>query len=135
MGAFGADGTSGSVLVIDGGQSEDFDGNRFDYDAIMEAQGVLDYRGPVCVGDFVVGHPALSDGVVVFNGGFGQFAFGLPPGTEWLLLYLDVPGRTDEDDWTSCEGSITTGGVASEDYEPRFFAVADRFLRELGWVR
>jgi hypothetical protein len=129
-----ADGTGGSVLVIDGGQSEDFDGNRFDYDAMMKAQGVLDYQGPVCVGDFVVGHPALSDGAVVSNWGFGQFAFGTPSVTEWLLLYLDVPGRTSAEDWTSCEGSITTGGVASEDYEPRYFAVADHFLRELGWV-
>ena len=71
---------------------------------------------------------------MVFNGAFGQFAFGVPPETDWLLLNLDVPGRTDDDNWTSCEGSITTGGVATEDYETRFFAVADRFLQELGWV-
>ena len=126
-----ADGTSGSVRVHDGGLSEGFDGNRFDYDAVMKARGVLDYQGPVCIGEFVVDHPALSDGVVVFNGGFGQFAFGVPPDTEWLLLDLDVPGRTS-DDWTSCEG--TTGGVASEDYGVRFFAVVDQFLEELGWL-
>ena len=65
------------------------------------------------------------------NGGFGQFAFAAPPDTEWLLLSLDVPGRTG-DDWTSCDGP--TGGVASEDYEPRFFFVADHFLEELGWL-
>ncbi|MBT8240580.1 MAG: hypothetical protein KJN63_05075 [Acidimicrobiia bacterium] len=128
-----ADGPSGSVIVVDGGLSEDFDGNPYNFDLRMERQGALDYQGPVCVGDFVAGHPALSDGVVVHNGGFGQFTFAVPPDTEWLLLFLDVPGRTD-DDWTSCEGSITTGGVASEDYEPRFFAVADHFLEELGWL-
>jgi hypothetical protein len=127
-----ADGPSGSVIVADGGLSKGFDANPYNIDLEMERQGVLDYQGPVCVGDFVAGHPALSDGVVVHNGGFGNFTFAAPPDTEWLQLHLDVPGRTD-DDWTSCEGSITTGGVASEDYEPRLFAVADHFLEELGW--
>ena len=127
-----ADGTSGSVRVHDGGLSKGFGGNRFDYDAVMKSRGVLDYQGPVCVGEFVVDHPALSDGVVVHNGAIGQFAFGVPPDTEWLLLCLDVPGRTS-DDWTSCDDG-TTGGVASEDYEARFFAVVDQFLEELGWL-
>jgi hypothetical protein len=47
---------------------------------------------------------------------------------------LDVPGRAEILDWTSCEGSGTTGGVASDDYEARLFAVADHFLEELGWL-
>jgi hypothetical protein len=119
-----ADGTSGSVTVSDGGQLLDFDGNRFDYDATMEAQGVLDYtKGSDTIGEFVAGHPSLSDGAVVFNGGFGQFMFGVPPSTEWIQLWIELgdllPART-RDDWDS--------------YELRFFAVADHFLQELGWV-
>lgn len=127
------DGTIGAVSVRDGALSEDFDGNPVDFDEGMEAEGTLDYRGPVCIGEFVTGHPALSDGVVVHNGGFGQFFFAVPPDTSWLLLSLDVPGQPG-DDWTSCEGGITTGGVVSEHFEPRFFAVANHFLDELGWL-
>lgn len=50
-----------------------------------------------------------------------------------MLLNLDALGGT-ADDWTSCEGSITTGGAAADDYEQRFFAVAEHFLEELVWL-
>ena len=119
------DDESGSLWVSDGGQWEDFGGKPYDQDAVMKVEGVLDYQGgPVGIGEFVAGHPALSDGVVVHNGGFGQFAFAVPPDTEWLQLGLAVPGL--ERDLASLK--------EWEEYEVRFFAVVDHFLEELGWV-
>ena len=103
------------------------------YNVRRDWGGLLDYQGPVCVGDFVAGHPALSDGVVVHNANWGMFAFAVPPDTEWLTLSLSTARSQWSEDWTTCEGSITYGGVASDDYEPQFLAVADRFLEELGW--
>ena len=117
------DDESGSLWFSDGGQWEDFGGKPYDQDAVMKVEGVLDYQGvPVCIGEFVAGHPALSDGVVVHNGGFGQFAFGVPPGP-WLQVSLS---NLSDEAWDD--------GFAYEEYEVRYFAVADRFLRALDWV-
>jgi hypothetical protein len=116
----GADDPSGYVFVSDTGQWEYFSGRPYDLDAVMEAEGVVDYQGePVGIGQFVAAHPALSDGVVVHNGGFGQYAFAVPPDTEWLQLGLEVPGADPP---------------GSEDYEDQYFAVVDHFLEDLGWL-
>ena len=78
--------------------------------------------GFVEIGSAVSGHPSLSDGVVVYNGGFGQYVFWVPPSDEYLRVFVGFPreGTEDEDDWA--------------DYEDRFFGVADRFVQELGWL-
>jgi len=84
---------------------------------VSEEPGV-EYRDaePVEIGIAVSGHPGLSDGVVVYNGAFGQFAFWVPPLDEYLAFSMMVP---------------EVGGVFDED---RFFLVADALLRELGWI-
>ena len=71
----------------------------------------------------VAGHPAVSDDVVVHNGVFGQFAFGVPPGP-WLRVSIYT--EDGDENWDN--------GVAYEEYEAHYFALADRFLQELGWV-
>ena len=109
---------NGAVIAGDAGLWRDFDGNIYDLDARMGGEGVTDYDGPLDIGAWVLGHPAVSDGVVVHNEGFGQFAFGVPPDRDWLWLSLYLPGS----------------GEWSLDYEARYFAVADRFLEELGWL-
>ena len=63
----------------------------------------------------VSGHPSLDEGVVVVNGGFGAFAFGVPPSDQ----YLQVSVGADED-W--------------ESFELKFFAFANSFIEELGWL-
>lgn len=115
----------GAVIAGDATLWRDFDDNVYDFAARMAREGVTEYpppEGRVGIGAWVVGHPAVSDGVVVHNGGFGQFAFGVPPGP-WLQLSDPLHADVDWDD-----------GVASAEYEARYFAVADHFLRELGWV-
>ena len=110
----------GTVLAEDATGWRDFDDNPIDLNRNYQAEGATEYDGDqVEIGEFVIDHPALSEDVVVLNGGFGQFAFGVPPNPEWLALTVLVPGVEDWDD----------------DYENRFFAVADRFLNELGWTQ
>jgi len=65
----------------------------------------------------VSGHPSLSDGVVVINGGWGNYAFWVPPIDECLELFVSV------------EPVVPEGEL-----EARTFGVADRFLQELGWL-
>ncbi len=119
--------TDADDVVVSGSDAslwQDFGGNSYDFAARMVADGVTEYPpsgGSVEIGAWVVGHPSLSDDVVVHNGGFGQFAFGTPPGP-WLQVSI----RGVAADWDD--------GVASEEYEAHYFAVADHFLRELGWV-
>lgn len=117
-----ADTADGVVIAGDAARWRDFDNNLYDPDERMTEAGVVEYQEPVEIGAWVVGHPAVSDGVVVHNGGFGQFAFGVPPG-RWLWVSALVYDSSDWDD-----------GVAGEEYEARYFAVADRFLGALGWV-
>lgn len=71
----------------------------------------------VPIGAAVSGHRSLSEGVVVHNGGFGQFAFGVPPAEQYLQVWVDVPG---EDEW--------------ETFEPKLFEVANGFVDVLGWL-
>lgn len=96
-----------------------FDGVPYDMPAAFGSP--IDYAesqaAPVAIGAAVSGHPALGEGVVVHNGGFGQFAFGVPPREQYLQVSVGVEGY---DDW--------------DDLEPRFFAVADDFMEALGWL-
>jgi hypothetical protein len=109
-----------TVTVRDASSWRDFGDDPYDFEARMAQAGVTEYeQGPVEIGAWVTGHPALSDGVVVHNGGFGQFAFGVPPGP-WLQVTVF------SDDWDE--------DVASAEFEAGFFAVADQFLRALGWA-
>lgn len=112
------------VGVEDAAQWRDFDENPYDFGARMTQSGVTAYPPPdghVEIGAWVIGHPSLTEGVVVHNGGFGMYAFGVPPGP-----YLQVSTLLyDSEDWDE--------GAAIADYEARFFAVADHFLQELGW--
>ena len=113
--------TVGTVGEVHAGNAattwKDFDGNPYDFEAL----DVVDFDEDVGVpiGASVSGHPSLSDGVVVHNGGFCQFAFWVPPGDEYLSVTVG-PGDMPLDGETE---------VAS-----RSFAVADRFLDELGWL-
>jgi len=120
-----ADGEDLVVAVSDASPWQDFGGNSYDFNARMAEAGVTEYlppRGSVEIGAWVVGHPAVSDGVVVHNGGFGQFAFGVPPGP-WLQVSLS---NLSDEAWDE--------GLAYEQYEGHYFAVADRFLQALDWV-
>jgi len=65
----------------------------------------------------VSGHPSLDERVVVINGGFGSFAFGVPPTDQYLQVSVHTP---DSEDW--------------ESFEPNFFPVANSFIEELGWL-
>ena len=63
------------------------------------------------------GHPDLSVGVLVHTHGWGQYVFWVPPGHEYLLLY--VP---------------RISGALEFDGDDGDFVVADQIVRELGWV-
>lgn len=65
----------------------------------------------------VSGHPNLSDGVVAYDYGFGQYVFWVPPRQEYLGLYFPLIGGASEF-WA----------------DPSYFMVADQVLRELAWV-
>lgn len=107
----------GFVAVSDAGRWEGFSGGSpFDWDAVDIVAYSDDELTQPEIGQAVAGHPALGDGVVVFNGGFGSYAFWVPPRQEYLAVGLAVPGVSDvfEDD--------------------RFFVFADGLVRELGWV-
>lgn len=68
-------------------------------------------------GEWVAGHPALSDGALFALGGWGAVRFGFPSQGQVIEMMLDVPGEEfREDYWTS---------MAS---------VADRLMTELGWT-
>jgi hypothetical protein len=60
--------------------------------------------------------------VVVYNGGFGQSAFGVPPRNQYLQVVVSVPGDEPEDQ----EGW--------EQEERKFFTVANGFIEALGWL-
>ena len=107
---------SGGVSVYDAGQWETFGGNPVDWGAEDIVEFSDDDPDYVEIGATVSGHPALSDGVVVHNGAFGQYAFWVPPRPEYLAFSLDVPG------------------VDNMFEADRFFMVADQIIRELGWV-
>ena len=72
----------------------------------------------------VSGHPALSNGVVFFDEGWGLYTFWVPPKDEYLSMSVFFPSEeskeSEERDW--------------DDYEDRVFGVADRFVQELGWL-
>lgn len=72
----------------------------------------------VPIGATVSGHPSMGSGVLVHNGGFGQFAFGVPPQDQYLQVSVAVP---DDEDW--------------EVTEPRFLAVANSMIEALGWLQ
>jgi membrane protein implicated in regulation of membrane protease activity len=105
-----------AVIAEDAGRWKDFDGNPY---KISETEIVEYEGGTVNIGASVVGHPAVSDGVVVHNGGFGMFAFGVPPDSEWLGVQVHVDPEGVE--WNA-------------EHEARYFAVADHFVEELGWL-
>lgn len=115
----GSDGRDGEVVA---GEAvwEAFGGGPYDLTGAMTT-GVVDFVDMdeewVPIGAAVTGHPSLSDGVVVHNGGFGQFAFGVPPRDRYLQVTVIVPG---EEDWAQ--------------REPKFFAVANGIIEALGWL-
>lgn len=112
-----APGDTGSVTAGNAATTwRDFDGAPYDFSQLE----VIDIDGEVGtleIGAVVSGHPSLSDGVVVHNGGFGQFAFWVPSHGEYLSLAVSV----DDGFW-------------DQDHEARFFSVADLFMQELGWL-
>ena len=63
----------------------------------------------------VSGHPALSEGVVVHNGGWGLISFGVPPRNQYLYVFVNPE---QEESWE----------------ESKLFAVADDLLGALGWL-
>jgi hypothetical protein len=71
------------------------------------------------VGALVSGHPSLTEGVLVYDGGFGAYAFGVPPRDQFVQISVNVP-LIDEEEWSLVE--------------PRFFAFADSYIEELGWI-
>lgn len=87
----------------------------------LAAEEVVDFTDLttpwVPVGTAVSGHPSVNPAVVVFNGGFGQFAFGVPPSDQFLQV------------WLSFDDHEKYGP-----FESRFFSVADAFIQELGWL-
>jgi hypothetical protein len=111
----GGDG-NGYLYAGDASRWVDFNGAPYD---VAAAGPVVEYSEEdpawIEIGTTVTGHPALSDGVGVFNGGFGQYAFWVPPEEQYLAYSLAVPGV----------------GIEIDDH---FFAVADGLLQELGWV-
>ena len=117
----GTDGEEGTVYA---GEAvwESFGGGPYDITRRMTEE-VVDYADTaeafVPIGASVAGHPSLADGVVVHNGGFGQFAFGVPPRDQQLQVMVTVPGGDDEE-WEVAEANL--------------FAVADDFLDVLGWL-
>lgn len=106
----------GYFAVYDAGQWETFGGAPFDLEEVDIVAFSEDDPDWVEIGATVSGHPALSDGVVVHNGAFGQYAFWVPPRQEYLAFSLAVPGVDDV-----FEGD-------------RFFMVADQLMHTLGWV-
>jgi hypothetical protein len=111
-----ADGDPTGILVATEAQWQSFGGSPYD----LAALAVVDYddADPADIERAAVsGHPALSEGVLVTADGWGQFAFWVPPGDEYLALMIDVPGEE-----------------LSYPIDDRVFWVADQFLRELGWV-
>ena len=86
-----ADGETDRVVTAsDASLWQDFDGNTYDVKARLAEAGLSEYPprgGSVEIGAWVVGHPSLSIGVVAHNGGFGTFAFGVPPGP-WLQVSI-----------------------------------------------
>lgn len=107
---------NGWVAVYDAGQMETFGGNPVDWGAKDIVEFSNDDPNYVEIGATVSGHPALSDGAVVHNAAFGQYAFWVPPRQEYLAFSLDVPG------------------VHNMFEADRFFLVADQIIRDLGWV-
>lgn len=87
-------------------------------DGLQELGLIAEYEGPGQIMDpsaTVVGHPALSDGVVVENNAFLRFAFYTPGRDD----ALNVMFRTD---------------VEAADYEAAIMATSDSVLSDLGWV-
>ncbi|MGA7757839.1 MAG: hypothetical protein WCA57_08320 [Ilumatobacteraceae bacterium] len=109
----------GYLSAGDAGQWTDFSGQPYD---VAAAEPIVEYSsddpGFIEIGTAVTGHPALRDGWVVRNAGFGQYAFWMPPEERYLAFSLAVPG-VDVNDLFD---------------ENRFFAVADELLQQLGWV-
>ena len=90
-------------------------------DGLQELELIAEYEGPgqiIRPGTTVVGHPALSDGVVVENTAFGRFAFYTPGRDDVLNVMF----------WT--DGAE----AGEEDYEAAFMAMSDSVLSDLGWV-
>jgi hypothetical protein len=115
----GSDGQPGEVAAEEV-DWETFSGGPYDIHRAM-TEDIIDFADVeevwVPIGASVLGHPSLGDGVVVHNGGFGQFAFGVPPRDQYLQVYVQVP---DDDDW--------------ELTEPKFLSVANSMLEALGWL-
>jgi len=105
-------GEAGGVTAGNASTWEDFNNEPYDFSEVE----VVDFNedlGFVEIGSSAVsGYPSLSDGVVVHSGGFGQYAFWVPPSDEYLYLMV----------------------VIEDGDEGEFFGVADRFVRELGWL-
>ena len=85
---------------------------------------IVEYDGgPVrAPGGTVSGHPALSEGAVVQNAGWGAYSFWVPPRDEYLSLFANRAGSG---------GPGPRIGLEDQD---RLFAFADQLLQELGWV-
>ena len=87
-------------------------------DGLQELELVAEYEGPGQImepGATVVGHPALSDGVVVENTAFLRFAFYTSGRDDVLNVVF----------WTDVE---------APDFEAAIMAISDNVLSDLGWV-
>ena len=112
--------TAGDVGDVTAGNAGTWKDGAYDFGAleVVDFDEELEFTSP---GSAASGHPSLSDGVVVHNGAFGQYAFWVPPSDEYLSLSM---GFEDDVEPVLVEG----------DFQARLFGVADRFVQELGWL-
>lgn len=92
----------------------DFDSNPIDL-ATWEVEDYADLDDTfVPPGSAVVGYPSVGEGMVIVNGGFGQYAFSIPPGDRFLQVEVSVP---EEEDWDT--------------FEPKLYSIADSIIESL----
>lgn len=112
------------------GYYEVFAGNA-DPGVLLPVEEITPYDGGTVgiPGGTVSEHPALSDGVVVQSSGWGVYVFWVPPHEEYLAMFLNHRVGT-----TATGVDSADDPQEREEQQTRFFAFADQFVRELGWV-
>jgi hypothetical protein len=115
------------------GKDDYFEVSAGNAGVVLPYEEIVEYEGGTvpAPGGTVSGHPALSKGVVVQSGGWGTYAFWVPPRDEYLSLLMNSH---------SGDSQMVVGVDSSPDEQgrvqaqQRFFAFADQLLQELGWV-